>query len=193
MKEMNRHYSPVLVALMLTAGVALSPRLAAAQRPDPPPPNLGVTVLNVPIPVTQSGTWNVALTGTPLVEVAQTPVSESVRPTCDALNRCFVSFPAVPAGYRLRVTRLHGVLFFQTADAFVALNRDSLGAVVFVAPLVRFSAAYYGNSTLSFNIDTDFVFAEGEVPIVEVGSVANLGTNQTNRLGFTGEFVRVAQ
>ena len=188
----NRQCSPIMLALLVTAGVAFAAHPAAAQGNQPPPPNLGVTVLNVPIPVTQSGTWSVTLAGTPLVEVAQTPVSESVAPTCDAVNRCFVQFPAVPEGYRLRVTRLHGALFFQTADAFVALDRDNLNTTLFLAPIVRFPAAYNG-TVLSFNIDTDFVFGPGQRPIVEVGTAGTFGSSSFNRLGLTGEFVRVPE
>jgi hypothetical protein len=145
-----------------------------------PPNGLGVQVLNTPLPVTGD------ITGTVKAKIVSTPFFQSSVPTCDATNRCSVKFPAVPTGKRLRVTRIHGALYFSNDEAFVALDLDNLNGQVFVVPVHPFAAAYLG-ATLSFNESTDVVFTAGQTPIVEMGTGGRFFTSSFNRLGITGD------
>jgi hypothetical protein len=174
------------VALVIIGMVLNSHHVAAQGDPKGPPSGLGVQVLNTPLPVTGAVTTTVAGTVNAKIVPTSTPFFQSSLPTCDALNRCFVKFPAVPVGKRLRVTRIHGALYSSNVDAFVALDLNDLNGQVFVEQLHAFPAAYLG-FTLSFNEATDVVFTAGQVPIVEMGTGAMFTSTNFNRLGITGD------
>jgi len=167
---------------------AASPSAAQGQNPKVAGPEggLGVQVLNTPLPVT--GT----VTGSVTAQITQKLYYHSSGPTCDAVNRCFVKFPAVPANKLLRVTHVHGAFFFTDANAFVSLDRNDLNTNVWVLPLTRFTAAYLG-ATLSFNEATDLVFEPGEIPILELGTTGTFVANTFNKLGITGELIDIQQ
>jgi hypothetical protein len=120
------------------------------------------------------------------VKMLSTPFFQSSAPVCDAVNRCTVTFPVVPPGKFLRVTRIHGAMYFLNADAFVALDLNNTNGQLFVMPVHPFNAAYLG-SALSFNEATDIVFTAGQVPIVEMGTTGSFVTTSFNRLGITGD------
>jgi len=180
----------IMSVALFVAGASLSSDRSAAQgSPQGPPNGLGVQVLNVPLPVTGTTTTTITgtvpVTGTVNVVSGETPFFQSSVPTCDALNRCFVKFPAVPAGMRLRVTRIHGAFYNSNVEAFVALDLNDLNGQVFVTPVHPFAAAYLGTA-LSFNEATDVVFAAGQTPIVEMGTAGTFNPTTFNRLGITG-------
>src|SRR5215471_9244969 len=102
------------VALVIVGMVLNAHHVAAQGDPKGPPGGLGVQVLNTPLPVT--GAVTTTITGTVNAKIVSTPFFQSSVPTCDVLNRCFVKFPAVPAGKRLRVTRIHGAMYLTNAD-----------------------------------------------------------------------------
>jgi hypothetical protein len=176
------------------AGLLFVARSASAQAkpagpagPAGPPNGLAVQVLNTPLPVQV----NTPLEVTGTVNVPSQSRSfffQSSVPTCDASNRCSVTFPAVPAGKVLRVTRIHGALYFSNVDAFVALDLNNLNGQLFVKPLTPFSGAYLG-PTLSFNESTEVIFTAGQIPIVEIGTGTSFNQNTFNRLGLTGELI----
>src|SRR5262249_21631407 len=138
--------------------------------------------------VTTTSTGTTTVTGTVNAKIVptSTPFFQSSVPTCDVLNRCFVKFPAVPTGKRLRVTRIHAAMYLTNIDAFVALDVDGLNGQVFVEQLHPFPAAYLG-PTLSFNEATDVVLTAGQVPFVEMGTGGTFITSSFNRLGITGD------
>src|SRR5262245_52414675 len=100
MKDSGKRTLRIGILVALTS-IVLNSRYAVAQGGQgggQGPPPFGVEVVNVPLPVT----------GTVTAKSAQTAISQVNKPTCDSINRCFVTFPAVPVGKRLRVTRIFG-------------------------------------------------------------------------------------
>ena len=189
MKRINGLLFFALSVGLVITGMVLNSHHVAAQAG--PPNGLGVQVLNTPLPVTGtvtttiSGTTNVAGTVNAKIVPTSTPFFQSSVPTCDVLNRCSVKFPAVPTGKRLRVTRIHGAMFFSNVEAFASLDLNDLNDQLFVEPVHPFNAAYLG-PTLSFNDATDVVFTAGQVPIVEMGTGGTFIKSDFNRLGITG-------
>ena len=103
----------------------------------------------IPLPVTgtvaatQSGTWNVGLTGTPNVNVANPATAPALflnvndpgriayqslntNPSCSG-GQCLVFFPAVPSQHRLVVQHFSGLANFSAAPSLVnaSLNEQS--------------------------------------------------------------------
>jgi hypothetical protein len=188
MQTMKR--STVLGAAVLLASALLVTQTASAQgksaSPAGPPNGQGVQVLNTPLDV---HVLNTPLQVTGTVNVPSQSRSfffQSSVPTCDLLNRCSVTYPAVPAGKILRVTRIQGLLFLATANAFVALDLNSLNTQLIVKPVTLFPAAYFGQ-TLSFDEATEVIFAAGQIPIIEMGTTGTFNSNPFNRLGLAGE------
>jgi hypothetical protein len=170
----------VLAAFLI---LAIGAGVAAAQPPQAQgPPTVPVQIVNVPLPVT----------GAVLARLSPELFFQSSAPTCDALNRCFVKFPTVPAGKRLRLTRIHGAMYFSDRDAFVAVDINDLNHQLLIRPLPLFPAAYFG-PMLSFNEATDLVFEAGQTPLVEVGTSSEFPPNAFNRLGITGELITIQQ
>jgi len=123
-------------------------------------------------------------------EPARVPYFHSAAPSCPFLNSCSTPGPTVPAGKRLRVTKVQGVLPFQANSVFVVLykNNNSTPMVMFQADF--FNAAYYGN-TASFAKDVEIYFEAGETPILEVGNSTSISDSGFNRLTIVGYIVDV--
>jgi hypothetical protein len=110
-------------------------------------------------------------------EPARVPYEFEVAPTRPFLNVYHADFPAVPAGKRLKLTRISGFIWSvnsSNSGAFVAVN-DPGGTFARVGfPIFHQPMAYWG-TTYSFNIGVDYVFEAGQSPRVEMGVSAGTG------------------
>jgi len=112
-------------------------------------------------------------------EPARVPYEHVVTPTRPFGNAYIAEFPAVPAGKRLKLTKITGLIRFvdsANVGAFVSVNNPAptADAPRLIVPLSQFGAAYYGQ-VYSFSIDVDYIFNAGEAPRVEVGVAAGTG------------------
>ena len=124
-------------------------------------------------------------------EPARVPYYHSLAPACPFTNSCQASFPAVPAGKRLRVTSVGGLFYFTNVTGFFAVR--NLGNVMMAFPVSPFSGAYYGN-LISPNQQVDLYFEEGQAPVLEFGVSAGVGgifSDARNRLTVSGYLVDV--
>jgi hypothetical protein len=123
-------------------------------------------------------------------EPARVPYSYSLAPTCPFLNECEISFPVVPAGKRLRVTRISAFFRDTNTSAFLALCKNSDLNPMISFPLAPFNGFFFG-ILLSATPDVDFTFEAGETPVVVLGvsAVDSIITNSGNRLGVSGYLV----
>ncbi|HTS23860.1 MAG TPA: hypothetical protein VMN79_18870 [Casimicrobiaceae bacterium] len=122
-------------------------------------------------------------------EPARVPYLATGAPTCGFSNQCLLSGTVVPAGKRLRVTRLQGIFFFtQAFPFFFALNLNNSPLVIF--PAESFGAAYYGN-VVSFSQEVDYYFEAGQTPVLEVGTSAgnSIFQDSRNKLTIVGYIV----
>jgi hypothetical protein len=118
-------------------------------------------------------------------EPARVPYFISAQPTCPFLNECYVTGPVVPAGKRVRVTRLEGVLFGVTQDTFAALELNDTNHPVLMFPFAPFSGAFFGN-VVSFSQEVDFNLEAGETPIIDVGNTGSIPMDSRNQLTIVG-------
>jgi hypothetical protein len=124
-------------------------------------------------------------------EPARVPYFVSAQPTCPFTNECLVSGPVVPAGKRLRVTRLEGMLVLQATNIIVFLSTDDDNAPVVMFPSNTFGQAFFGTG-VSFNQEVDFYFEAGQTPSLVVGtSGGNITTDARSRLTIAGYMVDV--
>jgi hypothetical protein len=110
-------------------------------------------------------------------EPARIPYEHAVTPARPLTNVYRADFPAVPAGRRLKLTRISGWIQFVDASnlgAFVSINNPGTGQPRVAFPLSSFIAAYFGR-VYSFDIETDFIFEAGQSPRVEMGVSAFTG------------------
>lgn len=122
-------------------------------------------------------------------EPARVPYFVSGPPTCGFTNECYVAGPVVPAGKRVRITRLQGWMGNPSATTgFAALDLNDTSHPVVMFPLERFSAAYFGTA-FSFRFEVDFYLEAGQTPYLVVGSPTSLGTESRNRLSLAGYIV----
>ena len=125
-------------------------------------------------------------------EPARVPYLVDASPTCPFLNQCILTGTTVPAGKRLRITSIGGLMFQVSSSGFAALKEGSTLRALF--PVSVTPAAYYGNS-LAFNYPVDYYFEAGETPGVEIGVPAGAGglpASSFNRLRMVGYLVDVA-
>jgi hypothetical protein len=123
-------------------------------------------------------------------EPARVPYLVSAQATCPFVNECTLSGSTVPAGKRLRVTRLAGVLINQTASIFFALHlNDSVHPLV-MFPAAPINGAFWGY-VVSFNQEIDFYFEAGQTPILEIGTGGIISLDSRNRLTIVGYLVDV--
>ena len=133
-------YVATAAALAVVAVLVLTDLMPArAQAPQPPPlwsvkivsplplPVTGSSVVSGEVAATQSGPWNVGVTGTVSVknvdERGRTPYRVRVHCETDTGNTCFVEAPAIPAGTPRTGAR-------QRQRAAVQRQRDSVGRSV---------------------------------------------------------------
>ena len=57
-------------------------------------------------------------------EPARVPYFQVVAPICPFTNQCISTFPAVPAGKRLRVLAVNALFRGPASSAFMSLSRD---------------------------------------------------------------------
>jgi hypothetical protein len=126
-------------------------------------------------------------------EPARVPYLVSAAPTCPFQNECYVAGSAVPAGKRLRVTEVEGVVVFaQSGNWFAALHLNDTNHPLVIFPTTPFNAAFWG-STVSFHEHVDFFFEAGQTPVLEVGTLPNgVSTDPRTRLTIVGYMVDVA-
>ena len=123
-------------------------------------------------------------------EPARVPYLHTAAPTCPFLNDCYVQGPAVPAGKRLRVTRLQGTLLFQSGDTFHALHINSFRNPVAIFPSPVFNAFFFGNVS-GFSTAVEYFFEAGESPVLEVGCSAaiSISNDPRTKLSIVGYLV----
>jgi len=123
-------------------------------------------------------------------EPARVPYFVSAAPTCGFLNECALAGPAVPAGKRLRVTRLEGILVGQTTSIFFALSEHDTNHPLLMFPAAPINGAFWG-SVVSFNQEIDFYFEAGQIPVIEVGNTNTIPVDPRNRLTIVGYLVDI--
>jgi hypothetical protein len=123
-------------------------------------------------------------------EPARVPYFASAQPTCPFLNECDLIGPIVPAGKRLRVTRLEGILVGQTTSIFFALMLNDNGHPVLMFPAQPISGAFFG-SVVSFNQEVDFFFEAGQTPLLSVGNMTSIVGDPRSRLTLVGYLVDI--
>ena len=123
-------------------------------------------------------------------EPARVPYFVSAQPVCPYLNECDLSGPIVPAGKRLRVTRLEGILVGQTTSIFFALMENDNSHPVLLFPSQPTSGAFFGQ-VVSFNQEIDFYFEAGQTPIITVGNNTSIVVDSRNRLTIVGYLVDI--
>jgi hypothetical protein len=121
-------------------------------------------------------------------EPARVPYFVSAVPTCSYLNECYVTGSTVPAGKRVRVTRLEGILLSQTTSIFFALMENNTSTPVLMFPAQPMSGAFFG-TLVSFNQEVDFYFEAGQTPFIVVGNTSSISTDSRNRLTIAGYIV----
>jgi len=123
-------------------------------------------------------------------EPARVPYFVSAVPSCPFLNECLLAGPTVPAGKRLRVTRLEGILIGQATSIFFALTLNDDNSPVLLFPAAPISGAFFGN-VLSFNQEVDFYFEAGQAPHILVGNSSSIVVDVRNRLTIVGYLVDI--
>jgi hypothetical protein len=123
-------------------------------------------------------------------EPARVPYFVSAVPSCPFLNQCELAGPVVPAGKRLRVTRLEGILIGQTTSIHFALMLNDAFHPVLMFPAQLMAGAFFG-SVVSFNQEVDFFFEAGQTPILEVGNAISIVVDERNRLTIVGYLVDI--
>ena len=120
-------------------------------------------------------------------EPARIPYEFSITPSRPFQNVYYADFPAVPAGKRLKLTRISAWIAnanTSNTGAFVAVNDPAgdprLGYAIGIS-----NHAYWGN-VYSFQIETDYVFEAGQSPRVEMGVNAFSGGLPT-----PGQFTKI--
>ena len=123
----------------------------------------------------------------------QQPYNYALAPSCQLVNVCVATFPAVPAGKLLRVTSMRATMFNTNTTALLAIHRNVRSIPLQVSPIAPMDGFYYG-AILSANQAVDFVFAAGEAPVLELGIAAlqgGIAAHPYNRLGISGYLVDV--
>ncbi len=142
-------------ALALTIFAAFTPRIAHA-----------ITATLVQVVNTAS---NPVMTRS-VDEPARVPYFVSGGASCPFLNLCQITGSVVPAGMRLRVTRISGVVAgYSGAPTFAALSVDDWSNPVVMVQLSQVNGAFFGNAT-PFNQEVDFYVDEGHSPVLQVGN-----------------------
>jgi hypothetical protein len=126
-------------------------------------------------------------------EPARVPYTQRMAPTCSFTNPCTATFPAVPAGKRLRVTSVQAMFFNDNFQAFLGVHTGTAGfsqPLSLVFPLAPISGFFYG-VLLSTSQPVDLIYEAGDSPMLEVGcSVGNtFSTDSRNSLGISGYLV----
>jgi hypothetical protein len=129
-------------------------------------------------------------------EPARVPYGGTMAFSCPFGNDCTASYPAVPAGKRVRITDL-SLAFSASSSAahFVLVHRNggTFNTMLAGFQVVPISGAFYGNlvaTTQSLNL----IFEAGDTPVVEIGVAAGTGGINASqaRVTLTGYIVDAA-
>jgi hypothetical protein len=124
-------------------------------------------------------------------EPARVPYFVQAQPTCPYSNECLVAGPVVPAGKRLRVTRLEGMILLQVPNVIVYLSVNNDNAPVVLFPSSVFNQSFFG-SGVSFNQEVDFTFEAGQAPYLCVGTSGGaVSADHRNRYTIAGYLVDI--
>src|SRR5262245_9338101 len=145
----------------------------------------GATTVSGSVAATQSGAWNVGVTGTARVanvnDPGRTPFQRSVDLVgTDCSLTCAFTFGPVPSGKRLVLEQVSGALLFDGANTFKA------GACVFAqgaassSPLACFNYANPGDTGTEFVQPLKLYFDAGQTVLVNAGSGTTVGRFQGN-------------
>jgi hypothetical protein len=123
-------------------------------------------------------------------EPARVPYFISELPSCPFGNECEIAGPVVPAGKRVRITRLEGFFINTSVNGFAALELNDDNHPVVMFPVVLFPGAFFGQ-VFSFNQEVDFNFEAGQTPLLVVGvpGLSTIGADARNRLSIAGYMV----
>jgi len=121
-------------------------------------------------------------------EPARVPYFISGLPSCPFANECEIFGTVVPAGMRVRVTRLEGFFVSSTVNGFFALGLNDDSHPVLMFPVAPFSGAFFG-TVFSFSQDVDFNFEAGQTPLLIVGGTGTISTDGRNKLTIAGYIV----
>lgn len=152
---------------------------------------VGMTVAFAPTPV--SAQTRPALVRS-VDEPARVPYFYALTPTCGFTNQCTATFPAVPAGKRVRVTEV-GMFFRNTnVTGFLSVQKNNLANQWGAWAVSPINGAYYG-ALLSGHFKVDLMFEAGDSPVLEFGIPAGQGgifQDSSNRLIVSGYIVDTA-
>lgn len=121
-------------------------------------------------------------------EPARNPYFHTIAVTCPFTNSCYATFPAVPAGKRLRVTRIGAFARFQPNGGFLALDLTYGGIPVVAFPVSPMNLNYFGNC-ISADFAVDYYFEAGQTPVLELGNGAGWSTSPLPNVRITGYLV----
>jgi hypothetical protein len=165
-------------------GALMNSSPVAAQAPGPldglavrivnplPVPVAGSTTVTGNVNASQSGTWNVGITGTPTVQdrdsQARNFYQNVVSNSCTG-TPCVVAFPAVPAGKRLIVQQVSAVVAFNSAGAGAPVQIELRGANVFqFLPITPAPANFPGETQYLAHAGVLAAYDSGQNPDVDV-------------------------
>jgi len=126
-------------------------------------------------------------------EPARVPYFFSGPPDCTFAQDCTLTGTTVPAGKRVRVTRLEGFLAGQPSSMEVSLELNQLfrPVVWFPVPLVTSPESTFWGNVISFNQEVDYYFEAGQQPILHVRNVFGVFVAAVNRLTIAGYIVEL--
>jgi hypothetical protein len=119
------------------------------------------------------------------------PYSYSMAPSCPFTNSCTATFPAVPAGKRLRLTNVRAMFLSTNATATLTVHVNLANSPLIAFTVAPFAGAYWG-TLLSANQTVDLVFDAGQSPVLDFGSTSTIHSDTRNRLGVSGVLVSAA-
>ncbi len=114
---------------------------------------------------------------------------------CAITNQdCLFVATAVPAGMRLRVTRIEGEFWGQSgvSNASAALEDSSNPAQPYLIVSALVGSLDVWSETITFDHETDVYFEAGQTPQVEIGADAPMNLIRPNRVSIVGYLVPVA-
>jgi len=123
-------------------------------------------------------------------EPARVPYIVTGVPTCPFGNDCFIAGGTVPAGKRVRVTRIEGAFLNQVGDMFFALHLNTDRNPIAIFPAPAFNGFFFGN-VVGFSQEVDYYFEAGQAPVLEVGcsAINTISTDSRNKLTIVGYIV----
>ncbi len=141
------------------------------------------------LPITASAQIRPALVRS-VDEPARVPYSVSAQASCPFTNVCWLEGTTVPAGKRLRVTQIAGIIYDQATSVIAYLSLDFDLDPLVMYRYSPFNQAYFGTG-VSFSQAVDFFFEAGHKPILAFGTPAGQTASASNKLTITGYLVDI--